>query len=215
MLRFKLLGVDVQIDFWFVAVVTFFLLTDQTGISVIALICCFLHEFGHLLAFFAVGDTPRALIFELTGIRLVKPLQELTPGKEAVVQAAGSCVNFLCFALFAPTLHAVNGWSVFATAHLLLGIFNLLPLTALDGGKLLELFCNRFFPAGRAQRVVFWADLLTTLGLLIFSAALFFSGNRSLTLGIFSGGLSISAMAKLQPGRNWARARRAQRNRRT
>lgn len=198
MLRFKLFGVDIRIDFWFVAVVTFFLLTDQSGVSVIALICCFLHELGHLVTFFAVGYTPQALIFELTGIRLVKPVQELTHGREAIVQAAGSLVNFLCFLLFAHTMDEINQWSIFATAHLLLAIFNLLPLTALDGGKLLELFCLRFFSEERTEQITAAADLLTTLGLFLFSALLFFSGNHTLTLGIFSGGLSISAMAKIR-----------------
>ena len=78
MLRFKLFGVFIEVDFWFVALVTFFLLTDQTGVSVFALLACFIHELGHLIMFFAVGYTPKALVFELTGIRLVKPEQALT-----------------------------------------------------------------------------------------------------------------------------------------
>lgn len=205
MLRFKLFGVDVRIDFWFVAIVTFFLLTDRTGISILALAVCFLHELGHLIAFFVVGQTPRALIFELTGIRLIKPVRPLSPGREAVVQAAGSSANFLWYALLSSTLSSLSNWSLFATAHLLVGIFNLLPLSALDGGKLLELFCLRFFSPERAGQITEAVDFFTTAGLLVFSAGLFFSGSHSLTLGIFSGGLSISAFSRLQ---KWRKSRK-------
>ena len=165
MLRFKLLGVRIEVDFWFVALVTIFLLTDRSGVSVIALLACFIHESAHLLAFLAVGCTPRALVFELTGIRLVKPAQALSPGRDAFVQLAGSAANLLVFALLASTTASVSYWSIFAVTHLLLGVFNLLPLRCLDGGKLLELLCLHFWGERAAERVCAAADLLTTIGL--------------------------------------------------
>lgn len=199
MLRCKLFGVSVQVDFWFVALVTVFLLTDRSGVSVIALLACFIHECAHLLAFFAVGYTPRALVFELTGIRLVKPAQELSPKREVVVQLAGSGANLLVFALLAGTTGSVSYWSIFAVTHLLLGVFNLLPLRCLDGGKLLLLFCAHFWGETAAERACAVADFLVTVGLLGVAGYTLVSGERSMSLLFFSGGLFVALLARLRP----------------
>ena len=198
MLRFKLFGVFIEVDFWFVALVTFFLLTDQTGVSVFALLACFIHELGHLIMFFAVGYTPKALVFELTGIRLVKPEQALTPWRDVLVQIAGSATNLLVFFLLSGTLNAVSIWSIFAAIHLLLGIFNLFPLKSLDGGKLLFLFCLRLFGERAAEAVAGAADILTTA--VLFGIALYslFSGEQNMTFLFFSSGLFVSLLAKLR-----------------
>lgn len=196
MICFRMFGVRIQINFLFVAMVTVFLLTDRTGISVIALLACFIHELGHLIAFFLVGYTPKALIFELMGIRLVKPEQELSPGKEAVVQLAGSMVNFLMFFLLAGTLKQVSYWSLFAATHLLMGIFQLMPLKSLDGGKLLELLCVRLWGERAADMICTTADFAATVCMMIMAAVMVLTGSRSLTLAIFSGGLFISLIAK-------------------
>ena len=198
MLRFKLFGVFIKIDFWFVALVTFFLLTDQTGVSAFALLSCFIHELGHLVMFFAVGYTPKALVFELTGIRLIKPEQALTPWRDVLVQLAGSATNLLVFFLLSGTLNAVSIWSIFATIHLLLGIFNLLPLKSLDGGKLLSLLCLRFLGERATEVISSTADILTTA--LLFGIALYslFTGERNTTFLFFSSGLFVSLLAKLR-----------------
>lgn len=198
MIRFKLFGVQIRIDFLFVALVTFFLLTDRTGVSVIALWACLIHELGHLVVFFAIGYTPRALIFELTGIRLVKPAQALSPRRDALVQLAGSGVNFLVFFLLRHTTGAVSYWSIFAVTHLLLGIFNLLPLKCLDGGKLAELFCLRFFGEEIAERVTSALDWIVTAVLLGIALYTLFTGEQSMTYLFFSGGLFVSLTAKLR-----------------
>lgn len=198
MLQFHVFGMRVTIDFLFVALVTIFLLTDRTGISVIALLACLIHELGHLVMFALVGYTPKALSFELMGIRLSKPEQELSPGKEALVQLAGSATNFLVFFLLVGTLDQITYASLFAVTHLLLGIFNLLPLKSLDGGKLLELFCLKCFGERTADIAATAADLLTTAVLLALSVYMVVTGSKSMTLMVFSGGLFVSLAAKLR-----------------
>ncbi len=197
MLTFRIFGVSVRIDFLFVGMMTVFLLTDRTGFSVLALLCCLIHELGHLLMFFLVGYTPRALIFELTGIRLVKPEQALSPGKEALVQCAGSFVNFAVFFLLRGTVGKVSGLSVFAVTHLLLGVFHLLPLKTLDGGKLLYLLCSACFSLRTAETVCAAADFAVTLGLLGLAAFLILRGGGSIALAVFAAGLLVSLTAKL------------------
>ena len=81
-----------------------------------------LHEVGHLLAYAAVGAVPREISFECGGIRIVPSGKLLSPGREAVVLAAGSSVNLIVGGLLMGL-----GTRYAAGFHLLLGCFNLLP----------------------------------------------------------------------------------------
>ncbi len=205
MLEGRILGVRVQVDFLFVALTALVLLTDPQGYTLVALLACLIHELGHLVMFLLTGYTPRALILELTGIRLVKPEQALSPVREALVQSAGSLANFGMFALLMGLGNGsmeLTQQNLFAATHLLLGIFHLLPLKSLDGGKLLALASFRICGARWSERICAGADLLTTLGLLGMAAYMFLSGQQSLTLLIFSSGLVTNLLARLRP---WGR----------
>lgn len=150
MLKFKLLGIEIQLNFLFFAVLTIILLTDQTGIPVWALMASCIHESGHMAAFFCFGQPPKLISFELGGIRMAgQQMERLKPWQEVVILLAGSGVNFLaCF------LHLLGQQKLFASIHLLIGCFNLLPVKSLDGGKLLELLFQRLFTPHLAYRMV-------------------------------------------------------------
>ena len=188
MIRFVLRGFSVEITFLFVVTVVFCLISDQTGIAAMALFACFLHECGHLLAFCLTGHMPRALIFELTGIRLVPPVSY--PGflGALFIQSAGILVNLtmavLCRALSQETAAAV---------HLLLGLFNALPLSTLDGGQILLLLLTKWFPVKGAS-VCTAVDGICTALLCVGCILMFLNDRGNLTLLIFSGGL-LSALA--------------------
>ena len=204
MLRFKLGRLEVGIDFFFVALVTFFLLTDSSGISVIALLACLIHETGHLIVFLLAGYVPQSLTFELGGIRLQKPEQELSPWREVLVQLAGSAANFSVFFLLIGSIGQISGWSIFAVTHLVLGIFNLLPLRGLDGGKLAALFFGRFFPERTAYLICSVLDLTCLVLLSAAGVFLFFRNPRSVTLLMFAAGSLFALAAKAAGKKNFS-----------
>lgn len=87
------------------------------------------HEFGHVLAIRLLGGS-------FTGFRLGFAQLTLRTGflsrrAELFGTAAGPALSLLC-ALLGPVAPR------FAAASLLLGLFNLLPLRPLDGGRLLH-----------------------------------------------------------------------------
>lgn len=189
MIRFVWRGFAVEFTFFFAAAVTFCLLTDQSGISTLAFLACILHEGGHLLAFAAVGVKPRAMIFELCGIRLIPPAQKPPFHKELLIQSGGVLMNFL--------LAGLSGLAADQTAaavHLLLACFSLLPLKTLDGGQLLRLLTERFLPPS-FWRIPDLLDTVVSLLICLFCGILLFTGHHPLTLLVFSTGLlgSLSA----------------------
>lgn len=137
-----------------------------------------LHETGHLLAYAAAGAIPKEISFECGGIRIVPSGKLLSPGREAMVLAAGSGVN-----LIAGGLLIVLGTQFAAGFHIVLGCFNLLPLRALDGGQLLGLLTEQLMTPGAADWTCRIVNLLTLVPL-VWGGWLLFSqtGNFSLIL---------------------------------
>lgn len=183
MIRFVWRGFTAEFTFLFAATVTFCLLTDQTGLSTLALSACILHEGGHLLAFALTGIKPRAIVFELCGIRLIPPVCRPPFGKELFIQSGGILMNFLLGSL-CLCFQDEQG----SAAHFLLGIFSLLPLHTLDGGALVRLLTDRFLPP-HLSRIPDILDIAVTLLLCLFCGVLVCAGTFPLTLAVFSGGL--------------------------
>lgn len=197
MLKFKLGRLQVQIDFMFVAVVSVFLLVDKTGISTIALLACFIHELGHIVLFLAVGYVPQKLTFELTGIRLTKPIQALSRGKELLVLLGGSGTNLLIFFLLIRTIEKISFLSLFAVTHLVLGLFNLLPLKSFDGGKVLEILLSFFMGENATQKICTLVDFLCIFLMLIVCVFMMITTKNSFTLLMMTIYLMISSLIKL------------------
>lgn len=191
MIRFVWRGFSVEVTFLFAATVTFCLLTDESGVSVLALSACFFHETGHLIAFRLTGYRPRALIFELCGIRLVPPGKKPAFWENLFVQSGGVLMNFICGSVFF-LLNKPTG----AAVHLLLAAFSLLPLSTLDGGQLLSAVLSEWMPV-RGAWICLAADLLTTAVLCALCLFTLFSGGRSLTMLVFSGGLCASLFTEV------------------
>lgn len=202
MISFRIKALLVKIDFLFVAVITVFLITDSTNYSAIALLACIIHEIGHLIMFFLVGYCPTELSFELTGIRLTKPTTKLSSGKEVLVLLAGSGTNFILFCLLSYATHQISLVSVFAVTHLVVGIFNLLPLKSFDGGKLLELALLRFCSIKTTYNICTAIDFTAILLLLVTGVYMLIFIGFSWTLTLLSLYLFIAALVNLLGKKN-------------
>lgn len=124
--------------FW----LTFLLSADGTGVLRISLLCAVLHETGHLLAYHHLVDRWPALELSPTGICLSLRGVFLTTGQELLLASAGPLANLLCCSLTILLMRGPMGYSYagywFASANLLVGGANLLPLPGLDGARILQ-----------------------------------------------------------------------------
>lgn len=156
-----------------------------------ALSACLLHETGHLFAFCLTGHKPRAMVFELTGIRLTPSERLPSFAQNLLIQSGGVLANLICGAAF----YLFHRYSA-AAVHIVLACFSLLPLRTLDGGQLLLAVLTRRSP-DRGERISYLIDILTTAALCACCLYMLFSGRQSLTMVIFSGGLTASLFAGL------------------
>lgn len=186
MLEIKIKNITVEIRFLFFSVLTLFLLLDKTGYCFFLFLAGIIHELGHLLAFFITGYAPEKISFELCGIRLEKNNYDMSLSKQLIVLFAGSAVNFAVFFCLIFTLKSINALSVFAAGHLILGIVNLLPVTAFDGGKILEIILELILPPDKAQRLMSAIKIITLCLLFFAGATVFIQSGTNLSLFVLA-----------------------------
>ncbi len=165
MIELRLKRLSIQFTFLFFAVLTMLLLVDRTGYASLGLFACLLHEAGHLAMMLLTHTPVEKVQFYATGIRIVSNFA-YTSGylKQTGILLAGSLVNF---AVAAVCVFAFDGrvlfYSLFGAMNLCIGLFNLLPVGFLDGGKLLEILLIRLLGWDRGTRGVRWLTLLLML----------------------------------------------------
>lgn len=105
---------------------------DRQNLLPLALSAAAAHELGHLAAIYGLGGSVDRLRLTAAGAEL-RLNRTMSYGREVLCALAGPLVNVLL-----GFLAARWGGTVFAGLSLTLGVFNLLPVTVLDGGRILS-----------------------------------------------------------------------------
>lgn len=144
----------------FLALLTGIYLLDKDGVYVLCLAAAALHELGHLAAIRACSGRIVCITLSLDGGTIRHA--GLSSRGEAVTALAGPAVN-LGIALacaFLPVEWATEHLVLFTGANVALGLYNLLPVRPLDGG--------RFFEAQGWERGLWMIEPMVSVGFLIF-----------------------------------------------
>ena len=142
----------------------------------------FLHEMGHTVAALLLGKKMISVRIVPTGINITLSAPS-SYTEELCIAAAGPLMNLL-YALTAIVLPYSFGATV-RTVSLFLGIFNLLPLTPLDGGRILCALFAPIFGTDRIRAVSSFFDLLLLSFLWIVALYIFFYSGVNFTLLLF------------------------------
>lgn len=125
----KIRNVRINISVYFAAVITFLLLFAPNGSALPALICCILHETGHLTAIYIFGGKVSGFSLGVYGMRIDSQKSlNISPKKEIIIALAGPFVNIL-FAVIGIIIKS----SMLIRINTVLCIFNLLPTGKTDG----------------------------------------------------------------------------------
>ncbi len=120
-----------------------FFFLDRDGVAPWALAACAIHELAHVVSLYWVGGSVKRIRFTIFGAEVEGESRgRLSYGGELLSVLAGPGSNlFLAFL----AARAGERWYLFAGLNLSLGIFNLLPLPGLDGGRALRLLALMLF----------------------------------------------------------------------
>ena len=144
---------------WFLA---FLCWVDPLGLFWWVLLAMTLHELGHLLSVFLLRGRVTTVHLRFADCLIVT--EGLGYRQEAVTAFAGPAVNLLCFFLLRSSTR-------FAFVSLLLGLFNLLPILPLDGGRILHALLCCFLQPDRADLLSRSVSLFTVMLILAFCLA--------------------------------------------
>ena len=203
MLRFRLFGMPVTVRASFLLIAA---LIGFTGVGeieetiawiVIVFVSILIHELGHAFTARRYGS---AVAIELNGLggltRWSAKDGELTPGRRALIAAAGSAVGLVFggvvwlvasrFGPYEPLLAFILESTIYV--NVFWGLLNWLPIRPLDGGHLLESLLDQLAPS-RAEMIARVVFTLTAAGALAF--ALWF---RLVFVAVLAGWLLLSEL---------------------
>lgn len=114
------------------------LLAGAGGVLPLVALSALCHELGHLGCLRLAGTRVERFRLTAFGAEILADTRFLPYGREILCTLAGPGVNLV----LALVLARLTGDYVLAGANLLLGIFNLLPVPSLDGGRALYLLAS-------------------------------------------------------------------------
>lgn len=197
-MRFKLFGTEFYISFLFAAVITAMLVFDRTGFILPLLFAVLVHELGHLAAMWVLDCAPKRIRLVPAAVEITTKLQ--SGGRyEIFIALCGPAINLLLFAtLFVNYLAFGNeGYLTVGFINLLIGLFNLLPVTGLDGGTVLfNILCRKAEPS-RAALIMRIINLSVALAALVIAVTLCFKGQFNLSFFILALYLAVMSIIKI------------------
>lgn len=162
------------------------LLTDRTHLAAAALLAATVHEAGHLAAARVMRIPVRSLHFHLLGAGLTTGGRLLTYGEEAALCATGPLASLFFSAALAPLWRRADFAVLLSCASLTLGLLNLMPVRAFDGGRLLEAALAAHLSPATAERILTVTSLLSLWVLWASAVYLLLRAGDGLSLWCFS-----------------------------
>lgn len=207
MIRFALGGIPVTVrpSFWLVVVLLGLGVGNRTLLFAwvaIVFISVLAHELGHALTARHYGADVSITLTTFGGYtRWITTGDSMTPGKRALVAAAGSGAGIVLGLAVLGLFSATRPWGPMAEAIMRLivwvnvgwGVLNWLPIRPLDGGHLLLAFLDLVAPR-RGDHLATGIFIITGLGAL--AAALYFD---LMFAALLAGFMTWSEVTRLLP----------------
>ena len=198
-MEFSLAGVKIRIGFLFSWVVAVLLCFDRTNAIRPAVFFSLLHEAGHLSAIILTGQRPKQICFGLFGMSIVRG-NDLSESyiEEMITALAGPAVNIILALVFALAHCFFDNGTVnkaFAV-NLIIGLFNLMPVFSLDGGRALESFLKYKYDSFTSERILKTVSFFTLLLLDGLGIYVFVKSGYNFTLLIISLYLTVLLFVK-------------------
>lgn len=163
------------------------LAVDRSALLPATLLAATLHEAGHLTAARILGIRLRLLELDLFGAKLHPAGTIPSYRAEGVLAAAGPMASLLLWVAALPLQGSFGDCLRLAT--LSFALFNLMPISGFDGGRMLGALSAALWGAPASARILEISSYLSLLFLFSLSACMLLCYGQQLTLGILSASL--------------------------
>ena len=160
---------SIKIDLKIFLFLFLFLLTSQMEIYILLMIFAIIHELGHLLAGVLLKFKPKEMRLTPFGLQIsfgVDVQQYSKKNKEIVIKKAiislsGPIINFLiavvmiAVAKFDINIQNIYVYQIIIYSNLVIGLFNLIPIYPMDGGRVLKEILKLAFGNKKAYKYTY------------------------------------------------------------
>lgn len=157
-----------------------FYLTKQIRIYTILMIFAFIHELGHLFAGILLGLKAKGIDIMPFGVSInFEDYSNKYIAKKIIIAMAGPLVNVIIV-----ILGIYNNWEEeIIYANILIGLFNLIPLYPLDGGRILKYIIQLTTNSREAEMFAYkLSNILIIILTLVSSVGILFMQNIGILL---------------------------------
>lgn len=197
-MKFKLLGTEIYISFLFVAIVALMLTTDKTGLALPCLFAVAMHEIGHLFAMWLLESAPKSIRLIPASVQITRSMSTRYKN-DIIIAFSGPMVNLAFFITLYINYLAFKNETVlyFALINLIIGFFNLLPVTGLDGGTILFSVIAKRYDISKAMLTLRIITLVLASAVLFLAVSLTIRGQLNITVYIVAIYLFMSVLIKI------------------
>lgn len=183
-MSFKLFGIIIKINFWFLFVLALLSYFDKSGIIIFSFLSIIIHETGHLTAMVLTENKPKEVNFGAYGI-IIKSSRSPSFNNAILIEFSGPAANIISTALFTVVFQLTEAQSaiLFAAVSLIIAIFSLLPIKGLDGGTIVREILEHYLDIGKSGVITSVLNAAGILFLIVSGIVLALkSGNFSLII---------------------------------
>lgn len=156
-MSFSIKGIRIVLSYPLAAAMTAAILADSSQSVITCFVAAVLHECGHWFVMRYYGITPKEIRMSLFDIAIIAPQKQLCTVRQGVIiDLAGVTVNVFCAIIFLAVyfLYPQEWFLTAAGSHLMLFVFNSLPIMSLDGGHALTLLLSVHLGWEKAEHIV-------------------------------------------------------------
>lgn len=151
-------------------IVIIFILTKQIKIYTALMIFALIHELAHMFTGIALKLKPKELKINPLGISIQFETYEQSEKKNMLVAISGPLLNIV-IAIICAFLHINQEIKeLIIYSNILLGIFNLLPIYPLDGGRILKGLLRRKYNFRETDKIINQITNILVIGLTAISS---------------------------------------------
>ncbi len=150
---------------------------------------------GHLCVMCAVGNKPKAVRFEITGMNIQRTESiKISVKNELLIALGGPIVNGLIFLLFCIAYCFKNSDLLMTVAgiNLILMVFNLLPVKGLDGGMAIYFLLSKRASTGECGKALKITSILFIMIIFCWGVYVFASSGYNFSVIIIAIFLTLS-----------------------
>lgn len=196
-MKIKIFGTKIYVSFLFAATLSLMLATDRTGLLIPTLFAVLIHEAGHLFAMWVSDCAPKEIRLIPASVQIVEGIGGTRAAGIGIILCGPFANISVAAALFINFYLSRADVSLrFALLNAVLAAFNMLPVSGLDGGRLIEQIIAKRKDIYTAEKTVRVITVILSSAAFIFGTWLLLQKRVNISVFIVALYLAVCGLIK-------------------